>query len=223
MCGSSLQRGVSHLTLEKPVGLGLERHCFQSWFHVSAVWLSSWTTPVLAVQWEQWPLTVLLSEGGCCDHQIRSGRLKTLKCGESWKYRVGTLFFYAVEGSVTEWKIIRLGWEGAPNHDFEMQLSICDPGKQPISSPSPIFLTKNKVRIPTLPYNNMHVYSCSVAQSSCSPPGSSVHGIIPKRILEWLATFFSRGSSQPMDKTEAFCISCVCTGVFITVTPGKPI
>ena len=31
----------------------------------------------------------------------------------------------------------------------------------------------------------------------CSPPGSSVHGILQARILEWVALLFSRGSSQP--------------------------
>ena len=30
-----------------------------------------------------------------------------------------------------------------------------------------------------------------------SPPGSSAHGILQARILEWVALFFSRGSSQP--------------------------
>ena len=30
-----------------------------------------------------------------------------------------------------------------------------------------------------------------------SPPGSSVHGILQARILEWVAISFSRGSSQP--------------------------
>ena len=30
----------------------------------------------------------------------------------------------------------------------------------------------------------------------CSPPGSSVHGILQARILEWLVIPFSRGSSQ---------------------------
>ena len=29
----------------------------------------------------------------------------------------------------------------------------------------------------------------------CSPPGSSVHGILQARILEWVAMPFSRGSS----------------------------
>ena len=35
----------------------------------------------------------------------------------------------------------------------------------------------------------------------CSPPGSSVHGIFQARILEWCAISFSRGSSQPRDRT----------------------
>ena len=35
----------------------------------------------------------------------------------------------------------------------------------------------------------------------CSPPGSSAHGIIQARILEWVAIFFSRGSSRLRDRT----------------------
>ena len=31
----------------------------------------------------------------------------------------------------------------------------------------------------------------------CSPPGSSIHGILQARILEWVAISFSKGSSQP--------------------------
>ena len=33
----------------------------------------------------------------------------------------------------------------------------------------------------------------------CSPPGSSVHGILQARILLWVAIPFSRGSSQHRD------------------------
>ena len=40
----------------------------------------------------------------------------------------------------------------------------------------------------------------------CSLPGSSVHGILQARILEWVAIPFSKGSSQPRDGT---CISCI--------------
>ena len=35
----------------------------------------------------------------------------------------------------------------------------------------------------------------------CSPPGSSVHGILQARILEWVAMPFSRGPSWPRDWT----------------------
>ena len=39
----------------------------------------------------------------------------------------------------------------------------------------------------------------------CSPLDSSVHGVFQARILEWVRESFSRGSSQPGDRT---CISC---------------
>ena len=40
-----------------------------------------------------------------------------------------------------------------------------------------------------------------------SPPGSSVHEILQTRILEWVAMVFSRGSSQPRDRTWVSCIA----------------
>ena len=46
----------------------------------------------------------------------------------------------------------------------------------------------------------------------CGPPGSSVHGILQARILEWVAISYSRGSLQPRDQTE-ICIA----GKFFTV------
>ena len=39
----------------------------------------------------------------------------------------------------------------------------------------------------------------------CSPPGSCVHEIFQARILEWVATSFCRGSSQPRDRTRVSC------------------
>ena len=41
----------------------------------------------------------------------------------------------------------------------------------------------------------------------CSPPGSSVHGIFQVRILEWVAIFYSRGSSQPLLGLNPGCTS----------------
>ena len=36
----------------------------------------------------------------------------------------------------------------------------------------------------------------------CSLPGSSIHGILQARVLEWVATSFSTGSSRPGDQTQ---------------------
>ena len=41
----------------------------------------------------------------------------------------------------------------------------------------------------------------------CSLSGSSVHGIFQARILEWVAISYSRGSSQPRDRTWVSCIA----------------
>ena len=49
------------------------------------------------------------------------------------------------------------------------------------------------------------------------PPGSSVHGILQARILEWVAIFFSRGSSQPRDWTQ---VSCTAGRIF-TMWAGR--
>ena len=60
---------------------------------------------------------------------------------------------------------------------------------------------------------------CLVAQSclalcnpmECSPPGSSLHGILQASILEWVATPFSRGFSQPRFWTQ---VSRIAGGFF---------
>ena len=52
-----------------------------------------------------------------------------------------------------------------------------------------------------------------------SPLGSSVHGILQARILEWVAVPSSRGSSQPRDQIQ---VSCIAGGSLPTESPGKP-
>ena len=44
---------------------------------------------------------------------------------------------------------------------------------------------------------------------SYSPPGSSVHGILQIRILEWVVISFLRGSSRPRDQTPVSYFSCI--------------
>ena len=52
-----------------------------------------------------------------------------------------------------------------------------------------------------------------------SLPGSSVHGILQARILEWVAIPFSKGLSQPRDQT---LISCI-VGRFLTIWATKKV
>ena len=56
----------------------------------------------------------------------------------------------------------------------------------------------------------------------CSPPGSSVHGTLQARTLEWVAMPSSRGSSRPRDRTCISCNSCTARGSFTSELPGKP-
>ena len=62
------------------------------------------------------------------------------------------------------------------------------------------------VEIRVLGWRNKNI-SCSVCLTlcnpmDCSPPGSSAHGILQARILEWVAIPFSKGSSWPRDRTQ---------------------
>ena len=72
----------------------------------------------------------------------------------------------------------------------------------------------------------VHRYVCVCAKShqscptlcnhtDCSPPGSSVHGILQAGIPEWVVVLFSRGSSWPRDQTQVSCIA----GKFFTTEP----
>ena len=73
------------------------------------------------------------------------------------------------------------------------------------------------------------MYVCEVAllcptlcdSMNCSLPGSSVHGILQARILEWVAMPSSRGSSQCKDRTCASRVSCLAGG-FFTAEPLRP-
>ena len=73
--------------------------------------------------------------------------------------------------------------------------------------------------VPARSQNQCHPHQGLVSQSwltlcnprDCSPPGSSVYGILEARILEWVAIHFSRGSSQLRDRT---LVSCIEIGFF---------
>ena len=53
------------------------------------------------------------------------------------------------------------------------------------------------------------------------PVGSSVHGILQARILEWVAISFFRGSSQFRDRTHVSWIYCIESGFFTHGVTGE--
>ena len=48
----------------------------------------------------------------------------------------------------------------------------------------------------------------------CSLPGSSIHGILQSRILEWVDLPSSRGSPQFRNQTYNSCVSCIADRFF---------
>ena len=66
------------------------------------------------------------------------------------------------------------------------------------------------------------VISSDCDPKDCSPPGSSVHGILQARILEWAAISFSREFPYPGTESRSFA-SPTLVGRFFTIEPpGKP-
>ena len=60
----------------------------------------------------------------------------------------------------------------------------------------------------------------------CSPPGSSIRGILQARTLEWVDISSARGSSWPRDPTRVSCVSWVAgatPGSLPTPTPALAI
>ena len=73
------------------------------------------------------------------------------------------------------------------------------------------------------PQRETVVASCSVLFDSLQHhrlclPGSSVHGILRARILEWIAIPFSRGSSWPRGRTW---VSSISRQILYIEPPGK--
>ena len=73
----------------------------------------------------------------------------------------------------------------------------------------------------------MHAQLFQLCLILCDPmdwsqPGSSVHGILWTRILEWVVMPSSRGSTWPRAWTSVSCISCITGRFFTTELLRKP-
>ena len=112
--------------------------------------------------------------------------------------------------------------EGSKNHHCRVSPGN-DTGRQQASCTR--FPSTGVPGQPTCYWNKMKVPVASVGRSvvsdfcdpmDCSLPGSSAHGILQARILEWIAIPFSRGSSWPRDRTWVSCIAGRCFTIWAT-------
>ena len=91
------------------------------------------------------------------------------------------------------------------------------------SPPPPATMMLPIVTVPCV-----YAKSLQLCPTFCEPmdhslPGSSVHGILQARILEWVAMPSSRDSSRPRDWTQvSFLLLHWQTGSLPLVPPGKP-
>ena len=131
----------------------------------------------------------------CCEREYRS----------KWKTREAVIGF-------TEDSVERLLEERTVELNISVGVGVCQMGEGEEHSrkkqqPGQGHGDERAWLVPAAACPGQGVVIVLVAQSclilcdfmDCSPPGSSVHGILQARILEWVAMPFSRVSSQPRD------------------------
>ena len=152
-------------------------------------WSWSWNSNTLATWWKNWLLG------------------KDPDAGKHWRQEKGTT------------EDVMVGWRHRlDGHEFEQALGVGD-GQGSLAWCSPwdhkelvtteqlnwtdkySRNTRKKATGNYHPYRGAQLYLTLCDCMSCSPPGSSVHGILQARILEWVAISFSWWSSQPGDWT----------------------
>ena len=127
--------------------------------------------------------------------------------------KMGVAFYaFSVAATIPNYLNRCLYWEGTPQRGKLLQP---DPRLgSPTLSPSVRTCLHAK-----------SLQSCVILCDSmdCSPPGSSVYGTLQTRILEWVAMYSSRGSSQPRDQNCISCISCIDRQVLYSLSHlGSP-
>ena len=122
---------------------------------------------------------------------------------------------------------------GFSRQEYWSGLSFPSPGDLPRPTIEPASLMSWHWQVGSLPlvppeevkWNQLCPTLCD--PMDCSLPGSSVHGILQVRILEWVVISFSRGASQPRDWTWVSCIAGRRFTLWATrelpAPPGKPI
>ena len=125
---------------------------------------------------------------------------------------------------LSPWATTRQAWEPSPRSPCTLELTLCtqeepachnkDLGQPPKSKYGSLRLSTYFLPWQTQERKKVALSCLTLCHPmNCTPPGSSVHGILQARILEWVAIPFSRGSSWPRDWTLVSSI----TGRFFTV------
>ena len=78
-------------------------------------------------------------------------------------------------------------------------------------------------RLPVLPLAKSLQSGLFCNPMDCSPPGSSVPGILQARIQKWVAISSSRGSSRPGDRTRVSYLLHWQAGSLLVAPCGKPV
>ena len=127
-----------------------------------------------------------------------------------WLSKALQLGFFLWELKIINWlKSIKKKRENYQRNLITWLLGLAEPCNQP-----PSFLTPLSGYVACFPV--ICLRGCVLVTQSCltlcnpmdcSPPSSSVHGILQARILEWVTMPFSRGSSWPRDQTQVYRIA----------------
>ena len=117
---------------------------------------------------------------------------------EKWK-SLSCVWLFVTPWAVTHQAPLSMEF---PRQEYWSRLPFFSPGDLPDPGIEPRSPTLQADSLLSVPPENPQRVSWSVMSDSlcprdCSPPGSSVHGILQAKILEWVAIPFSRGSSRP--------------------------
>ena len=144
----------------------------------------------------------------------KSFQLCPILCHPMEQSSTGSSVQEVLQAGILEWVAMFSSRSFSPPRDLNshlLHLSHCQAGFLPLKPPGK---SKRccKVKWTELKWSEVAQSCLTLCDPvDCSLPGSSAHGILHARILEWVAISFSRGSSRPKDWT---CISCIADGFF---------
>ena len=95
---------------------------------------------------------------------------------------------------------------------FPHSLLVSEP--RPLLNPTALVSPESFLKTVCVHAKSLQSYPTLCDPVDCSLPGSSVHGILQARRLEWVAMHSSRGSSPHRDQTHVSCDSWIAGGFF---------